>query len=223
MGAYSRSFYKFFTCFSNHQFVSLDCQLSSPASELFVEPGLSGGGASWESELESPPSQELVCGGNQGSVCPEMEAVRLQLGRNGEERCLELLVTGMKQVLLKLGASRKVSEKALNPQSWIQEEQGLEIDTRRVGVGMLCSAWMSKDLDVDQEMKTGKQKGKEAECCCVLLAYLRGELKQVQEALSFLVMCCEAGKGYLWFIRTSRICHHPSKSRGNGNGSCFLS
>ena len=83
---------------------------------------------------------------------------------------------------------------------------------------ILCSAWMSKDLEVDQEMKTGKQKGKEAACCCVLLAYLRGELKQVQEVLGFLVMWCEAGLGYLWFIRTARIYHHPIKSRGSGNG-----
>lgn len=94
---------------------------------------------------------------------------------------------------------------------------------KAVGVRILCSAWMSKDLEVDQEMKTGKQKGKEAACCCVLLAYLRGELKQVQEVLGFLVMWCEAGLGYLWFIRTARIYHHPIKSRGSGNGSCFLS
>lgn len=64
----------------------------------------------------------------------ELEAVRLQLGRNGEERCLELLITGVKQALLKLGAARKkVSEKAPNPWSWIQEEQRLEIETRQWG------------------------------------------------------------------------------------------
>lgn len=80
---------------------------------------------------------------------------------------MELLVTGVKQALLKLGAARKVSEKALNPRSWIQEEQGLETETRLAGVGILRSAWMSKDLEVDQEMKTGKQKGKEAAYCCL--------------------------------------------------------
>lgn len=62
-----------------------------------------------------------------------MEAVRLQLGRNREERCLELLVTGVKQALLKLGAAGTFSEKALNPRSWMQEEQGLEIKTRQWG------------------------------------------------------------------------------------------
>lgn len=61
---------------------------------------------------------------------------------------MELLVTGVKQALLKLGEAR------------IQEEQGLETETRWVGVGILHSAWMSKDLEVDQEIKTGKQKEK---------------------------------------------------------------
>lgn len=61
---------------------------------------------------------------------------------------------------LKLGAARAISEKAPNSWSGIQEEQGLETETQ--GGGILRSAWISEDLEVDQGMKTGKQRGKEA-------------------------------------------------------------
>lgn len=57
------------------------------------------------------------------------------------------------------GSSKKDSEKALNPQIWIPEEQGLEKEKQ--GQGVFRSVWIREDLEVGQGRKTGNQKGKE--------------------------------------------------------------
>lgn len=68
-----------------------------------------------------------------------------------------------------------------------------------------------------------EQKGKEAAMLLRPASLPPRRAKASAGSPGLHVMWCEAGLGYLWFIRTARVYHHPIKSRGSGNGSCFLS
>lgn len=132
-----------------------------------------------------------------------------------------------------------ILEKAPNSWSGIQEEQGLETETQ--GGGILRSAWISEDLKVDQGMKTGKQRGKEATlkymgwipvgrcvpqkaACLMHAASLPRRRAEARTGSTGLPCNVVGGRGRVpLFIRKPRICHRLIRSRGSGNGSCFLS